>query len=126
MKNKKDLGFVILGVFLIIAGIGFLKTNYINNTMYKTLPYILVGIGCGLFGHSVGKLIQKNIIKTEPQIAKQLEIEKNDERNISISHRAKSKAYNSFIYIFSFVLIYLSLSSTNTIMIIVLLFHILA
>lgn len=58
-------------------------------------------------------------IKKLPEIYKQLEIEKNDERNSTISNIAKSKAYDSFIYIFGAVLLYLAIAVSDIFTIIV-------
>ena len=69
------------------------------------LPYICIGVGCGAFGHGMGEMISKQTMKSAPDIAKQIEIEKHDERNIEIANRAKGKAYDAMIYIFGALLV---------------------
>ena len=45
----------------------------------KTLPYVLVGIGCGMFGHGIGDLINKKVTAKNTELAKQIEIDQKDE-----------------------------------------------
>lgn len=52
------------------------------------LPYLCIGFGCGLFGHGTGNLIASRAIGRDPSAQKQMEIEKNDERNVAICNRA--------------------------------------
>ena len=71
----------------------------------RTLPYILVGIGCGMFGHGVGDLINKKVTAKNPELVKQIEIDQNDERNIMITNMAKAKGYDIMTYVFAALLL---------------------
>lgn len=71
----------------------------------RTAPYISVGIGCGLFGHGVGGVLGRLALRNSPNIEKQMEIEQKDERNIAIRGRAKGKAFDLMVYVFSALMI---------------------
>lgn len=70
----------------------------------RALPYVLIGIGCGIFAQGMGNLISRKALKGHPDIEKQMEIERKDERNIAISNRAKAKAYDLMVYVFGALL----------------------
>ena len=53
---------------------------------------ILLGTGAGVIGASIAKLYTINLEKKNPDIAKENEIELQDERNILILQRAKAKS----------------------------------
>ena len=53
---------------------------------------ILLGTGAGAIGASIAKLYFINLEKKNPDIAKENEIELQDERNILILQRAKAKS----------------------------------
>ena len=53
---------------------------------------ILLGTGAGVIGASIAKLYSINLEKKNPDIAKENEIELQDERNILILQRAKAKS----------------------------------
>ena len=53
---------------------------------------ILLGTGAGVIGASIAKLYFINLEKKNPDIAKENEIELQDERNILILQRAKAKS----------------------------------
>ncbi len=54
-------------------------------------------------------LSQKNQLKKHPEIEKQLNIEKTDERNLMIGYLAKSKSNDFASYLFATLLIVLAL-----------------
>lgn len=101
MKNSKSIVIGILGVLLCGIGFYFMKSLTDPQGIIKTLPYILVGIGCGMFGHGIGDLINKKVTAKNPEIAKQIEIDQKDERNIMITNMAKAKGYDIMTYVFS-------------------------
>jgi hypothetical protein len=73
------------------------------------LPYVCVGVGCGLWGHFMGELIKQMFVKKRPELQKHNDIEKNDERNLTIINRAKAKAYDCMIFIYGALLLTISL-----------------
>lgn len=73
----------------------------------------MVGMGCGLFGHGMGNIAGDRAIKNNPKIKEQLEIEKQDERNIIITARSKAKAYDIMVYVFGAIMIAFALMSVS-------------
>jgi phosphatidylglycerophosphate synthase len=109
----KNLGMVITGSALIAAGWILLKSMHEPQAVLRTLPYVCIGLGCGVFGHGMGNLISLNALKKHPAIQRQIEIEKNDERNVEISNRAKAKAYDMMLFVFGAVLFSFALMGTD-------------
>lgn len=105
MKKEFMFTLTVIGFVLIVAGLCYLKSSSTPEGIMIALPYICISIGCGAFGHGIGELISKRATKNIPDIAKQIEIEKHDERNIEIANRAKGKAYDAMIYIFGALLV---------------------
>ena len=73
------------------------------------LPYVCIGLGCGALGSGISGVVNRKIMRDNPQLQKQIAIEQNDERNIALSNRAKAKASDAMLYIFSAALLALSL-----------------
>lgn len=91
----------VVGIILLAGGLFFIKTIEDPQGMLQALPYICVGLGCGMFGHGMGELISRRLMKNHPAAAKQLEIDKKDERNLAIANRAKAKAYDMIVFVWS-------------------------
>lgn len=111
---------MLLGLALLIAGLIMLKTVINPQGVMLALPYVCVGIGCGIFGQGMGSIIGHKAIKTHPDMEKQMEIELNDERNITIRTRAKAKAYDMMIFVFGALMIAFALMGVDLINIILL------
>jgi len=105
MKNISDIFLAAIGLVLLSAGFFMLKAMPESQGMIRSLPFICIGLGCGVFGHGVGNFISARTLKKQPDIEKQIEIELKDERNIAISQRAKAKAYDLMIYVFGAVML---------------------
>lgn len=101
MKKKiSDYIIAAAGLLLLCGGLLLLKLIDTPQGMMKALPYVLVGVGCGLFGQGTGNIIGRRAVKNNPDIQKQIEIEKNDERNTAIRNRAKAKAYDIMVFVY--------------------------
>ena len=106
MKNYlRDVVLAVGGLLSLAAGLYLIKTIAAPTGILLTLPYILVGIGCGVFGHGVGNLCNRKVLENHPAIAKQQEIEQKDERNVALGNAAKAKAYNAMTYVFGALMI---------------------
>ena len=105
MKYAKQYVLTILGLLLAGVGLYLVKTLTDPQGILKPLPYLLIGIGCGLFGHGLGDLISKKTMASNPELAKQAEIDAKDERNIMLNSHAKAKAYDMMCYIFAALLL---------------------
>lgn len=113
--KKKTFSYVVavLGLLLVGAGLYLIKTVVNPQGVMRALPYVLVGLGCGAFGHGTGDLISRRTMKNSPDIARKLEIEKNDERNIAIANRAKAKAFDIMIFVFGALMIAFALMDVD-------------
>ncbi len=105
MKKGNGIITAIIGAALLAAGF-FLGRRFENaQDIMSTLPYIFIGIGAGLFGHGIGGMLERRVLKNHPEIQKTIEIEKNDERNIALTNRAKGKAYDIMIPAFGALMV---------------------
>lgn len=111
MFSKKGSQLLIIGVglLLVLLGILALKGSLPVFTVFPVLPYILVGLGAGLFGTGFGSLVRREIVQRDPALARRERIEAGDERNQSLLAQAKAKAYDVFIYAFGAILLALAI-----------------
>lgn len=104
-KERMNYWIAGIGAAVLIGGLALLKLIVDPQGIMQILPYILIGLGCGAFGHGFGEAVSNNILKKDPQLKRQLEIEKQDERNIAIANQAKAKAYDMMLYVFGALMI---------------------
>lgn len=104
--KKKTLDYLttIIGLAAIFTGLIILKTLVLPQSLLS-LPYILIGLGCGIFGHGMGNIISRKALQNNPEMQKQIEIEQKDERNIALSNQAKAKAYDMMIFVFGAMMV---------------------
>ena len=69
------------------------------------LPFVCLGIGCGAFGHGMGDLLSRKALENDPELARSLAIEQQDERNIALANRANGKAFDIMIYVYGELLV---------------------
>lgn len=101
MKTKNfDRLVTAAGLLLLAAGFILLKTAADPRGIMLTLPYVCIGLGCGAFGHGIGKITAARAEQSDPQLRRRMEIERKDERNIAISDKAKARAYDAMIYVY--------------------------
>lgn len=124
MKNKnyvlKNILLSFLGVVLVALGLYIYQKTLGMDKTVVVIPYIFIAIGCGIFGHFTGNLIQYYSTKNNEELKRQIEIEKNDERNVLIAEKSKAKAYDLMIYLFAAMLIIFSLMGADKLQILVL------
>lgn len=119
-KPATDYMLVVFGLLLLGSGLFLVKSIADPIGIMAAFPYVCIGIGCGIFGHGMGNIISRKALKNNPQMQKQIEIEKNDERNLAISYKAKAKAYNMMVFVFAALMLSFALMGTD--MVTVLLF----
>lgn len=119
-RKRRAVGFTILGLILLAAGFILLKTLQEPQGILVTLPYILVGFGCGIFGHNLGGIISFKATEKYPDLTKSIEIEQKDERNVFIQNKAKAKAYEIMIFVYSAVLLSFAIMKVDMKLLIVL------
>lgn len=124
MKNKnyvlKNILLSFLGVVLVALGLYIYQKTLGMDKTVVVIPYIFIAIGCGILGHFTGNLIQYYSTKNNEELKRQIEIEKNDERNVLIAEKSKAKAYDLMIYLFAAMLIIFSLMGADKVQILVL------
>lgn len=112
-KNNYDYITVIVGLLLFGTGLYLVKLFPMPSGVMRSLPYVCIGIGSGIFGHGMGNVIGRKALKDNPQAMKQMKIDKNDERNIAIANRAKAKAYDMMVFVYGALMVSLSLMNVN-------------
>ena len=105
MKKGRNIWMSIAGI--LCAGVGFylIKSLDIPGGVLKALPYLFIGIGCGMFGHGIGNLFGGWAMDKNPELARQEEINQKDERNIMLGNMAKAKGYTVMTYVFAALLL---------------------
>lgn len=104
-KNVANTIALLAGLTLLGAGLYLLKTAFAPKGLLLALPYVFIGLGCGLFGQGMGGIVNRAVLKQNPKIAKQQEIEQKDERNQEITNRAKAKAYDAMVFVFGALMV---------------------
>lgn len=122
---KKTMSYIlltILGIGLFASGVYFIKTFEDPQGILRALPYICVGLGSVIFGHGIGEIVERLGMKNNSAAAKQLEIDKKDERNMAIANRAKAKAYDMMVHVFGALILAIALMGTDLIVVLLLVF----
>ncbi len=123
MKNSISAYILtVVGLGLLSGGVYFIKTMEGLHGMTGALPYICVGLGCVIFGHGMGEVVLRRAMKSAPAAAKQLEIDKNDERNVAIANHAKAKAYDMMVFVFGALLFAFALMGIDLVVLLLLVF----
>lgn len=114
-RNGMNYLLITLGLAMLGVGVILVKTLAEPQGIMLALPYVLVGVGCGTFGHAAGNLLSKKAVKNHPEIARQIEIDRKDERNVAIGIRAKAKAYDAMVFVFGALMLSFALMRINLI-----------
>lgn len=123
MKSNGLGGFwVALGVLLLGAGAFMVKLTADPQGVMRALPYVCIGVGCGLFGHGMGVVLSRSAMKTNPAAQKKMEIEQGDERNIAIVSQAKAKAYDMMVFVLGALLVCFALMGVDPAAVLLLVF----
>jgi hypothetical protein len=122
MNNKKSTGYIItaiIGCILAALGVGLAILYTEPEGIMRGLPFALIGVGLGAFGGGLGGALSNRILRKNPSLAKQKEIEVNDERNITIANRAKAKVFDFTSLLFAALLIFLAVMQVQSIIVII-------
>lgn len=82
---------LVVSLVLLVTGAVLLKANLL---MVSGMPYILMAVGCGLFGNSTGEMYKEHTLKNDPQAKLENDIAEKDERNVQIQLLSKAKAFD--------------------------------
>lgn len=105
MREKRDTGILTVGIVLLAGGLFLLRTTESPEGILRVLPFVCVGLGCGMFGHGMGNIVSRKALKKSPEIVRQIEIEQKDERNIAIANHAKAKGFDMMTFVFGALMI---------------------
>ncbi|MDF2988701.1 MAG: hypothetical protein K0R50_4211 [Eubacterium sp.] len=87
---KKNFPF---GILQLITGICLIILSFLLKAIIaKSIGGVFIGVGGGLSGLGIIRLITNHIESSNPAIKRAKEIENKDERNTMIRNRAKAKA----------------------------------
>lgn len=121
-SHKKDSAAAVFGILLLIVGLVLVKLSRNSEGIMRTLPYICVGIGTGMFGQGTGNLLRQRAFRSSPELQKQDEINKTDERNVAIVSRAKAKAYDMMVFVFGALMLTFALIGVDLAAVLLLVF----
>ena len=117
-KSKLSAAAAIGGVLLLAAGLYLLRTA----ADPAVLPYLCIGVGCGLFGHGTGNLLAAWAVSGHPEVHLQMDIEREDVRNRAVGDRAKGKAFDIMTYTFGALMLTLALMGIDMAAVLLLVF----
>lgn len=118
--KKADWVVTLIGVIMLGVGLYLVKTIANAQGVLLTLPYVLVGIGCGIFGYGMSNIVSQKAISKDEHLQRQLQIEKNDERNIAIANKSKAKAYDLMTFMFGVLMLSFALMNIDMVAILLL------
>lgn len=121
-QKKSNYVVIIIGLLLLGTGLYFVKTIDDPRGIMQALPYVCIGVGCGLFGQGMGGILSQKAMQNHPEIQKQMDIEKNDERNIAIANRAKGKAFDIMTFVFGALMLAFALMGVDMVATLLLVF----
>lgn len=116
MKQYKVGRYVFLaaiGFIIFVVGLVLIKLVQDADGILKTLPYLCVGLGSGIFGGNMGTALKNKAIFNNPQAARQMEIEEKDERNRAISNKSKARVYDLMIFVYAAILLAFALMQVD-------------
>jgi ABC-type multidrug transport system fused ATPase/permease subunit len=102
-----------IGFIIFVVGLALIKLSQDADGILKTLPYICVGLGSGIFGGNIGTAFKNKAMLKNPQAARQVEIEQKDERNQAISNKSKARVYDLMIFVYAAVILAFALMQVN-------------
>lgn len=105
MKKAKYYLIAAAGAALFALGFFLIKAYPESGGILLTLPYLCIGLGCGAFGHGLGEILSKKARQADPEMARQLDIEAKDERNVKHANAAKAKGFDMMTYVFAALLL---------------------
>ena len=120
-KTMQYIG-VAAGLLLLVVGLYLVRTLAGPQGFLRALPYVCIGAGCGLFGGCLGSLLGERAVQSDPELARRLRIEQNDERNIAVANRAKGKAYDCMTFVLGALMVSFALMGVDLVPLLLLVF----
>lgn len=124
MSKKTDFDFLIILAGILLAGTGMFLIKYHAEPqgIMLTLSYIILGAGCGILGHGIGKAVNTKALESDPELERQARINESDERNLTIASRAKAKAYDIMLSVYGILMVALAIMNTDMKVVLLLVF----
>ena len=109
-KRRRQGWMLFLAGLLLLAGAWLLLKLLpgLDTTPWRAVPFLCLGVGCGLFGGGTGELlaVQALLDIERDGIDKQYENAERDERNVAIGNAAKAKGYDVMTFAFGAMLLF--------------------
>ena len=86
------------GLTMLVTGVILAKLELPRNM--EILGYVLLGLGCGIFGGGTGGVLSDWAVKKNPEAARLVQIAEKDERNVLLADQAKARAFDGMLSIF--------------------------
>ena len=69
--KKRQYNYIYVFIGLVLLGVGLYLTKSVANPqgVMRALPYVMIGLGCGIFGQGMGDLIQNARSRTAPRFS---------------------------------------------------------
>ena len=113
-QDRKDTLYIVTGALLpLVAALMLNLAPAQEQPLLRVLPFLCLGVGAGLLGQGVGQLLQRKALQGNPELARQQQIEVEDERNIQLAQRAKAKAFDLMIFVFGALLLAFALMQVD-------------
>jgi len=109
----------ILGSLMVITGILLAIFYTVPQEVMEAFPPILIGSGIVFLIGGVSGIITARMMKKDSGMAKQVEIHENDERNILIGHKARTKTDDFITPLYLAFLIFLAVMEVQLLVILV-------
>lgn len=122
MKKTRNYIYVAIGMVVFIAGLCLTKKADSPQAFMRALPFICIGAGSGLLAYGFSNIVTNKIYQKNPDMKKQMDINNHDERNITIVNRAKAKAYDVLILVFSILIMAFALMGIEALPMLLLVF----
>src|SRR6056297_1777282 len=103
--KRKDHLMALLGALIFVLGLYFVKTEALGTGALRAMPFLAVGVGSGVMGHGMGNMLSRHALRKNPRKEEEIRIEANDERIIAIARRAKARAFDLMIFVYSALLL---------------------
>ena len=104
------------------AGTYYIKAYGAPEGAIRVLPYLAIGIGCGLFGHGFSRSVSDMAIKSDPAAEKRVRIEENDERNNLIANKAKGRAFDMMTGVYGALMVAFGIMGVDMIQLLLMVF----
>ncbi len=96
-KKVKPALLLMAGILMLVGGQLLLKLA--PGSAAVAIPYALIGLGAVAIGQGASDLINLRRRSKDSALNRRLEIECNDERNLTLTWRAKAKAYDAMVFV---------------------------